>query len=468
MHGKVIPQEEINQKFLRSLSQEWTMHTIVWRNKPEIETLSLDGLFNNLKAYESEVMRTSNSTTNSHNVAFLSSSSTNSTTRAVSTAQGVNTASTQGVADSSKTIENLSDVMIYSFFASQLINAVRVIVNAKSRFRIDSKSLNKVYVLVVLDLSKVANPLYPLRDKDLFKLKDPQVVVAAAKLHILNPNEFDMWKMRIEQYFFMTYYSLWEQRLAKKNKLKARGTLLMALPDKHQLKFNIRKDAKTLMEAIKKRNKDTPRRTVPVEVSTSNALVSQFDAVGGYDWSFQVNKEPTNYALMAYASSGSSSSSGSDNESQVYDKTGLGFDSQVFDREVLDYEELHRHESDNSVPTSPENDIYKTCEGYHAVPPLYTRNFMPSKPDLVFNDAPNASDKSVTNVLNVKSSPNKPSKDMSKTLRPDAHIINDWTSDSEDETEIESVPIQKEPSFVPTSEHVKTPREFVKQVEHPK
>nr|GEX12001.1 hypothetical protein [Tanacetum cinerariifolium] len=38
-----------------------------------------------------------------------------------------------------------------------------------------------------------------------------------------------------------------EQRLARKNELKARGTLLMALPDKHQLKFNIHKDAKTLM-----------------------------------------------------------------------------------------------------------------------------------------------------------------------------------------------------------------------------
>nr|GEY82261.1 hypothetical protein [Tanacetum cinerariifolium] len=44
-----------------------------------------------------------------------------------------------------------------------------------------------------------------------------------------------------------------EQRLARKNKLKAHGTLLMALPDKHQLKFNTHKDAKTLMEAIEKR-----------------------------------------------------------------------------------------------------------------------------------------------------------------------------------------------------------------------
>ncbi|GJQ98742.1 hypothetical protein Tco_0521727 [Tanacetum coccineum] len=64
-------------------------------NKPEIKTLSLDDLFNNLKAYESEVKGTSNSTTNSHNVAFLSSSSTNNAFGAVNTAQGVNTASTQ-------------------------------------------------------------------------------------------------------------------------------------------------------------------------------------------------------------------------------------------------------------------------------------------------------------------------------------------------------------------------------------
>nr|GEW78711.1 putative ribonuclease H-like domain-containing protein [Tanacetum cinerariifolium] len=82
----------------------------------EIETLSLDDLFNNLKAYESEVKGTSNSTTNSHNVAFLSSSSTN---RVVNIAQGVNTANTQGAADSSTTVENLSDAVIYSFFASQ-------------------------------------------------------------------------------------------------------------------------------------------------------------------------------------------------------------------------------------------------------------------------------------------------------------------------------------------------------------
>ncbi|GKC77494.1 ribonuclease H-like domain-containing protein, partial [Tanacetum coccineum] len=69
------------------LSQDWTMHIIVWRNKLEIETLSLDDLFNNLKDYESKVNGTSNSTTNSYNAAFLSTSSTNDASGAVNTAQ---------------------------------------------------------------------------------------------------------------------------------------------------------------------------------------------------------------------------------------------------------------------------------------------------------------------------------------------------------------------------------------------
>nr|GFA78940.1 ribonuclease H-like domain-containing protein [Tanacetum cinerariifolium] len=80
---------------------------------------------------------------------------------------------------------------------------------------------------------------------------------------------------------------------------------------------------------------------------------------------------------------------------------------------------------------------YKSGEGYHAVPPPYTGTFMPPKPDLVFNDAPNAS-KTVPNVVNVESSSTKPSKDLSKTLRPNAPIVEDWTSDSEDEYEIVS------------------------------
>nr|GEU32846.1 hypothetical protein [Tanacetum cinerariifolium] len=51
------------------------------------------------------------------------------------------------------------------------------------------------------------------------------------------------------------------------------------------------------------------RRSVPVETLTSNALVSQCDGTGFYDWSYQAKEEPTNFALMAFSSSSSNLSS---------------------------------------------------------------------------------------------------------------------------------------------------------------
>nr|GFD07036.1 hypothetical protein [Tanacetum cinerariifolium] len=47
------------------------------------------------------------------------------------------------------------------------------------------------------------------------------------------------------------------------------------------------------------------RRTTPVETSTSNALVSQCDGRGSYDWSYQAEEETANFALMAFSSSSS-------------------------------------------------------------------------------------------------------------------------------------------------------------------
>ncbi|GJU60405.1 hypothetical protein Tco_1238171 [Tanacetum coccineum] len=81
----------------------------------EFGDIEFDGS-SNLKAYESESQGGVHlvQLQNSHNVAFLSSSSTNSATRAVNTAQGVNTASTQGAVDSSTTIENLSGTFVYA------------------------------------------------------------------------------------------------------------------------------------------------------------------------------------------------------------------------------------------------------------------------------------------------------------------------------------------------------------------
>ncbi|GJT37828.1 retrovirus-related pol polyprotein from transposon TNT 1-94 [Tanacetum coccineum] len=95
------------------------------------------------------------------------------------------------------------------------------------------------------------------------------------------------------------------------------------------------------------RNRDPVRRTAPVETATSNALVSQVDGLG-YDWSDQAEELPTNFALMAFSSSGSSSSKSLDSEGAEKTKSG---------------------------------------EGYHVVPPLITRNYMPPKHELVLDES---------------------------------------------------------------------------------
>nr|GEZ93855.1 ribonuclease H-like domain-containing protein [Tanacetum cinerariifolium] len=406
----------------------------------------------------------------------------------------------------------------------------------------------------------------------------PQVV-SAAKLPILNPNEFDLWKMRIEQYFLMTDYSLWEvilngdspvstrvvegviqpvapttaeQRLAQKNELKARRTLLMALQDKHQLNFNSHKDAKTLMKAIEKRfggNIKTkkvqktllkqqfenftgssfkvsaaasvfavyaklPASPLPNVDSLINAVIYSFFAsqstslqldnedlkqidvddleeidlrwqmamltmrarrdillgnIGSYDWSYQAEDEPVNYALMAFSSNFSS-----DNEVQScskacskayaklhtqYDKLSDEFRKSQFD--VISYQtglesvearllvykqnesvfeenikllnikvqlrdtalvtlrqklEKAKKERDN-LKLNSLYDMFQPSGRYHVVPPLITKTFMPPKPDLVFNTAPTAIETG-HHAFNVQLSPTKPEQDLSHITRP--------------------------------------------------
>nr|GEU88509.1 hypothetical protein [Tanacetum cinerariifolium] len=85
---------------------------------------------------------------------------------------------------------------------------------------------------------------------------------------------------------------------------------------------------------------DPQRRTVPVETSTSNALVSQCDGTESYDWSYQAEEEPTNFALMAFPL-----------------------------RALLLIK--------RSQPSGR----------YHVPPPPITGTFMPPKPDLVFHTA---------------------------------------------------------------------------------
>nr|GEU86825.1 ribonuclease H-like domain-containing protein [Tanacetum cinerariifolium] len=106
--------------------------------------------------------------------------------------------------------------------------------------------------------------------------------------------------------------------------------------------------------------------------------------------------------------------------------------------------------------------MFQPSDGYHVVPPPYTRRFMQPKPDFVFNNAPTAVEADDLAVT-VKLSPAKPDQDLSLTNRSSAPIIEEWVSDSKDESKTKTPPIV--PSFVQSTEQVKSPRHSVQHVE---
>ncbi|GJW99320.1 putative ribonuclease H-like domain-containing protein [Tanacetum coccineum] len=262
IHGETISQEDLNLKLLRSLPSEWKTHTLIWRNKPDLETLSMDDLYNNLKIYEAEVMGSSSTSQNTQNVAFVSSNITGSTNEAVKTAHGVSAANSKDNASTLPNVDSLSDAVIYSFFASQ-----------SNSSQLDNEDLKQI---------------------------DPDDL-----------EEMDLkWQMAM--------LTMRARRFLKKTgrNLGVNGTDTIGF-DKTKVEcYNCHRRGHFARECRApkyqdNKNRETTRRTVPVEETTSNALVSQCDGFG-YDWSDQAEEGPTNFALMAYTSSGSSSSSSSD------------------------------------------------------------------------------------------------------------------------------------------------------------
>ncbi|GKB25775.1 putative ribonuclease H-like domain-containing protein [Tanacetum coccineum] len=407
--------------------------------KEEIETISLDDLYNNLKIYEPKLAGSTNTSQNSQNVAFVSSNNTNSnnnTNEADNTTYGVSSTHTQSNTTSG---DNLSDAVICAFLASQ--------------------------------------PNSPQINPD--------------DLEEINPDDLEEIDLQ------------WE-------------IAMLTIRARRFIKWTCRKLDVNGQRVGFDRGRENSRRTVIMETPTKNALVAQ-DGIGGYDWSYQAEEEhPTNYALMTYTSSGSSSSSDSevdscsktclesvearlahykkneavfeesinvlnlevklrDNalvenkkklekerdelkltskslnnllESDVIDKfkTGLGYnatsstaaspavESFVNSSEMLENQECNKSKSD---------------KGYHTVPPPYTGNFIPFKPALMFMDE----------IVEIE-----PKTVRKNSFRPP--VIEDWNSN--DDSKVEFIPNVKDKTVRPSTEKikfVKSARETVEKVE---
>nr|GFA47380.1 ribonuclease H-like domain-containing protein [Tanacetum cinerariifolium] len=288
------------------LPSEWKTHTLIWRNKTDLEDKSLDDLFNSLKIYESEVKHSSFLGTESHNLAFFSSTPADNTNDSVSAAVNVSAVGTKLSASTLLNVDSLSNAIIYSFFASQSSSPQLVNEDLKQIDADDLKEIDLKWQMAMLTmrarrfLQKTGRNLgangptsmgFDMAKCDGTRTydwsyqakEDPKnfalIAFTSSSSNSFSDNEdlsllsqtsekaglgYNSQAFTKAMFDCDNYYSFErvvqpvapttaEQKLARKNKLKARGTLLMALPDKHQLKFNSHKDAKTLMEAIEKR-----------------------------------------------------------------------------------------------------------------------------------------------------------------------------------------------------------------------
>nr|GEY99677.1 retrotransposon protein, putative, Ty3-gypsy subclass [Tanacetum cinerariifolium] len=112
-----IKQDDLNQKFLTSLASECLMYTIMWRNRNDLDTMSLDDVYNHLKVYEPEVQKKSE--LNYQNMAFISLANTSSGKGKINTAS-ILTASTQVSTVSANVVAtSISHDTVCAYIASQ-------------------------------------------------------------------------------------------------------------------------------------------------------------------------------------------------------------------------------------------------------------------------------------------------------------------------------------------------------------
>nr|GEX43436.1 ribonuclease H-like domain-containing protein [Tanacetum cinerariifolium] len=288
IHGETISQKDLNLNLLRSLPSEWKTHTLIWRNKPDLETLSMDDLYNNLKIYEAEVMGSSSTTQNTQNVAFVSSNKTNGTNKAVNTAHGVSAAS-------SKT-------------------------NAFNLPNVDS-----------------------LRDR--LKMANDNVDYESQKI----PTK-------------------------KGRNLCAKGTETIGFNKTKVECYNchrIAEDGPTnfALMAYNSSSSSSSSKSDTVVSTFSKACLKSYETLKEHYDNLTKDFNKSQFNLEKFKGPSKNLSRLLDSQQSNKSKTGLGYDSQGFDSQVLE----------NQV-----NDKNNTSEGYHAVPLPYIGNFIPLKPDLVF------------------------------------------------------------------------------------
>ncbi|GKA91512.1 putative ribonuclease H-like domain-containing protein [Tanacetum coccineum] len=451
IQGEIITQKDMNLKLLRSLPSEWKTHALIWRNKQEIKTISLDDLYNNLKIYEPEISGSSNNT-----------------------AYGVSAAHTQ----SNPTYgDNLSDFVICAFLATRKfikrtcrqldLNGQRV---GFDRSKVECYNCHK-YGHFAREYKAPRNQENRGREIN----RRPVIVETStenalvAQDGIRSSSSSDSEVDSCSKSCVTAYATLKEQYDSLSS-------------DYRKSQFNL-VSYKAGLESVETRLAHYKKNEAVFEESINvlklevklrdTALVENKKKLE------KAEKERDELKLTLEKFQNSSKSLNNLLESQVIDKfkTRLGYNAAS---STAASPAVESFVNSSEMLENQENNKSKSDKGYHAVPPPFTGNFMPRKPDLTFMDEIVESENlDVTTVVtpsnvktvesNLESAGVKNNGDAvePKTIRKNNFrppIIEDWNSDDESEAEI----ILKDKTVSSSTEKikfVKTARETVEKIE---
>nr|GEZ59680.1 ribonuclease H-like domain-containing protein [Tanacetum cinerariifolium] len=427
IHEVSLSQEYVNPKFLRSLPFEWKTHTLIWRNKADLEEQSLDDLLNSLKIYKAEVKHFSSTGTTTQNLAFVSSSNTDSTTDSVSAAVSVSAICAKLPVSSLPNVDSLS-------------NAIDVD---------DLKEMDLRWQMAMLTMQ--ARRFLQKTGRNLGANGPTSMVLICLKWSVITATGRDILLgsvglLRIQEGLVLLSYR--EGLFHYQAEEEPDNSALM---DFSASSSSSNTEVPSCSKACSKAYAQLHSQ---YDKLVDDFCKSQFDVI-----SYQTGLESVEARILVYKQNESLFEENikllnievqlrdtalvtlrQKLEKAKQERDDLKLKLEKFQTSSKNLTELLAKSDCESWPPSSLYARFQPSGGYHAVPPPHTGTFMPPKPDL-------------------------PAQDLSHTNRPTAPIIEDWVSDSEDESETKAS--QFVSSFVRSFEQVKSPRNSVQpSVDH--
>ncbi|GJU81321.1 ribonuclease H-like domain-containing protein [Tanacetum coccineum] len=471
VHGASIPNEDANPKFLRALPSSWNNVALIMRNKDGIDDLDIDDLYNNLKVFEADIKGSSRSSSNSQNVAFLSTEDTSSN-KEVNTANGVSTTSSHNSQLQASSSSYIDDLMVKRFYKK---TGRKLIFNCKEPVGFDQTKVecfnchrrghfarecrasrnqgNRNEDVGYRSRDNTGRTI-PVETSDALVVQDNALIVQDGLGYDWSyiaqdePTEF-----ALMAYTANSSGSDTEVQSCSKNCVKTYEKLQKQFDEQRQTlsKANLEIVAYQLgLESVEaqlvvhQKNEVVYEEKIAVlefEVKDKSNAVTRLK--NQLDETLR-EKDDLKAKLEQFETSSKNLNKLINSQLSAKDKTGLGYGDQLNENDSSG-SELFNSVFDSRSSDGDDNqtnDRFKKDNGYHAVPPPLTGNYMPPLADLSFaglNDSvyrPTAN-KTSASVSQVKASitpPSNSSVEMPRveSVRPSGVIIEDWVSDDED------------------------------------